>query len=126
MPDPRLTGRRVLVVEDEYLLASDLAAALERESAEVIGPVPSVAQAMALIAARPDIELALLDVNLGGELVYPVADALAERGVPFLLLTGYEANAIPSRYESVPRLEKPVRTANVMLAIGQAIEPGGL
>ncbi|MEO6093008.1 MAG: response regulator [Novosphingobium sp.] len=123
MPDAGLVGRRVLVVEDEYLLATDLAHALEKEAAEVIGPVPSVAQAMALIADGTDIHLGLLDINLGGELVYPVADALAALGVPFLFVTGYDARAIPPRFQNVPRLEKPVQVAAVMRAVALSIEP---
>ena len=121
MPDRGLAGRRVLVVEDEYLLASDLADALEDEAAEVIGPAPSVSRAMALIDGRSEIHLCLLDINLGGELVYPVADALVERGVPFLFVTGYDARAIPPRFEGVRRLEKPVRVAEVLRAAAGAI-----
>lgn len=100
-------GRRILVVEDEYVMAKDLQHELEDAGAEVLGPVPSVADALALLATdvRPD--AAVLDVNLGGELVFPVAEALRERGVPFLFATGYDRWALPATYAEVPRCEKP-------------------
>ena len=100
-------GSRILVVEDEYLAADDLREGLEEAGVEVLGPVPSVAQAMDLLdaGARPD--AAVLDVNLGEERVWPVADRLREAGVPFILATGYDARAIPEAYRAAPRCEKP-------------------
>ena len=125
MPDRGLAGRRVLVVEDEYLIATSVALAFEDAGAEVIGPAPSVGQAMALIEGQPDIHIGLLDVNLGGELVYPVADALGDRGVPFMFVTGYDAPAIPSKYEDVPRLEKPIPADDVLRAVSRSINSHG-
>lgn len=101
-------GRRVLVVEDEYVLAEDLREELEREGAEVLGPVPSVAGALALLRGGPAPYVAILDINLQGEMAWPVADRLRELGVPFIFATGYEAEAIPRAYADVPRAEKPV------------------
>lgn len=103
-----LNGRRVLVVEDEYLLAEDLRAALERQGAEVMGPVATVAGALDLLRRGPAPVIAILDINLQGEMVYPVADALRARGIPFIFATGYDAQAIPPAYAGVPRAEKPV------------------
>ena len=77
-------GRRVLVVEDDYLLAQDLLEELERCGAQVMGPVASVAEALALLESGPAPYMAILDIKLGCELVYPVADALRARGVPLL------------------------------------------
>ena len=104
---PTLRDRRILVVEDEYMVAEDLRIELEEMGAEVLGPVPSVAGALALLArgARPD--AAILDVNLGGEMVFPLAEALRERGVPFMFATGYDAWSLPAAYAEVPRCEKP-------------------
>jgi CheY-like chemotaxis protein len=82
-----LKNRRVLVVEDEYIIAADALSLLERE------PAP---------------DAAVLDVNLGREKVYPVADALWERGVPFVFATGYDDFVVPDRYVGVPRCEKPI------------------
>jgi CheY-like chemotaxis protein len=106
-PQPSLSGRRVLVVEDEYFLADDLSRALTQLGAEVIGPVPTRKEALALLAAAGKVDLAVLDINLEDEAVFPVADALAEQGVPFLFATGYDQASIPARYQHVPRWEKP-------------------
>lgn len=72
-----------------------------------MGPVSSVEAAMMLLDASPAVNCGVLDLNLGGEMVYPLADALAERHVPFLFTTGYDDGAIPSRFEHVIRLQKP-------------------
>ena len=103
-----LRGRRVLVVEDEYILAEDLRQELEDQGAEVMGPVPSVAEALDLLQQGPAPDIAVLDVNLQGERVYPVADALRSRAIPFIFATGYDAWSIPPAYADVPRAEKPL------------------
>src|SRR3954467_14286390 len=87
-----LRGRCLLVVEDEYLIAADLTASLESLGVEVIGPAASVEEALALVHNSSDrIDGAVLDINLRNERVYPVADVLIERGVPFVFTTGYDA-----------------------------------
>jgi CheY-like chemotaxis protein len=106
-PQPSLTGRRVLVVEDEYFLADDLGRALTQLGAEVLGPVATREEAFELLASGERIDLAVLDINLQGESVFPVADTLLEQGVPFLFATGYDQTAIPLQYQQVPRWEKP-------------------
>ena len=103
-----LQGRRVLVVEDEYMLAEDLREELESQGAEVMGPVASVADALELLRSGPAPDVAILDINLGGEMAYPVADALRTRDIPFIFTTGYNAHAIPKAYSDMPRVEKPV------------------
>jgi CheY-like chemotaxis protein len=105
-----LRGHRLLVVEDEYLVASDLACALEDRGVHVVGPAGSIEEALALVAREDDIDGAILDINLRGQLAYPVADALRARGVPFVFATGYEAWIIPDAYADVPRVDKPVNT----------------
>src|SRR3954466_12140820 len=105
----QLKGRRLLVVEDEYLVAADLAASLESLGTEVIGPAASVGEALSFVekdGARLD--GAVLDINLRNERVYPVADVLTARGIPFVFTSGYDAVAVPTTYASVPRCEKPV------------------
>src|SRR5947209_14372115 len=86
LPDAiELRGRRFLVVEDEYVIAADLTASLEALGAEVAGPAPSVAAALTLLESEGDrLDGAVLDVNLGKERVYPVADVLRGRGIPFV------------------------------------------
>lgn len=107
-PNVRTPDRRVLVVEDDYLLADDLRRELGRLGIAVLGPVPTVAEALDLLAGPEAPDAALLDLNLGGELVFAVADALAARGVPFAFLTGYDRWAWADRYADAPRFEKPV------------------
>jgi CheY-like chemotaxis protein len=104
-----LKGRRLLVVEDEYLVAADLAASLESLGAEIIGPAASVEEALSFLEKDGvPLDGALLDINLRNERVYPVADVLTARGIPFVFTTGYDAVAIPSAYAQAPRCEKPV------------------
>ncbi|WP_406855283.1 response regulator [Alsobacter sp. KACC 23698] len=106
----KLRPRRVLVVEDEYLLAVDLARSLERFGAEVLGPVATVEEALAMIKDAKVIDGAVLDINLNGVPVYPVAEALQQRGAPFIFASGYDATAVPARFDSIPRVPKPVDT----------------
>ncbi|WP_262272427.1 response regulator [Microvirga yunnanensis] len=104
---PSLSGRRVLVVEDEFFVADDLVQALTRLGAEVLGPVPTRDEALELVATAGPIDLAVLDINLEDEAVYPVADLLSAKGVPFLFATGYSRALVPPQYQHVPRWEKP-------------------
>jgi DNA-binding LytR/AlgR family response regulator len=108
-----LRGRRLLVVEDDYLIAADVAASLGDFGAIVIGPAGSIEDALRLIGAHDRIDAAVLDVNLRGERVYAVADALRARGVPFVFATGYDAGMLPERYEGVPRCGKPVNVGRL-------------
>lgn len=121
MSERMLLGRRVLVAEDEYFIAEELRGELQAAGADVLGPVPSVAQALALAASEPGIDAAVLDLNLRGERAFPVADALAARGVPFLFATGYDQLQVPERFARVPRCEKPVDIALVVAAVGRML-----
>jgi PAS domain S-box-containing protein len=112
-----LAGRRLLLVEDEWLIAGDLARASGAAGAEVLGPVPSVGDALVLVGTAGRIDAAVLDVNLRGEMIFPVADALADRGVPFVFSTGYDASFIPARYAGVIRCEKPSDPARIARAL---------
>ena len=106
-PSPSLAGRRVLIVEDEYFLADDLSQAVAQLEAEVLGPVATCEDAFDLLSTGEQIDLAVLDINLEGEAVFPFADTLIEQGVPFLFATGYDQASVPARYQHVPRWEKP-------------------
>lgn len=112
-----LAGRRVLVVEDEYFLADDVARGLEASGAEVIGPVGDIDDALDLIDETEHLDAAVLDINLRGEMAFPVADALLERGVPFVFATGYDSASIPLRYKGVTRCEKPVDAPKIARAL---------
>lgn len=97
---------RILVVEDEYLLAIGLEDDLEELGCAVVGPFMDLESATA--ASRDEhFDLAILDVNLNGDMVYPLADELIERGETVLLLTGYSAADLPERFRSLPRIGKP-------------------
>jgi CheY-like chemotaxis protein len=109
MSKEALTGRLILAVEDEYFLADELDRDLKAAGATVLGPVSSLAAALeSLTNATPD--AAVLDMNLGGKMAHPLADALVARNVPFLFITGYDQTALPERFAMVRRLEKPVDT----------------
>jgi DNA-binding response OmpR family regulator len=103
-----LSGIAVLVVEDDFNLARSLAALLASHGAEVVGPVPSVARALELLAGR-SVDVAVLDVQLRGETVAPVAERLHADRVPIVFLTGVrDLGQLPDRFERYPRLDKPV------------------
>lgn len=102
-----LEGRQVLIVEDRYLIASEMADAVRSMGGEVLGPARNLEAAEAIVRERlPD--LALLDVNLDGEVVFPLAEELARRKAPFIFLTGYDDEVLPERWRERPRLLKPV------------------
>jgi DNA-binding LytR/AlgR family response regulator len=104
-----LRNRRLLIVEDDYMIAVELAQSLEALGVEVIGPAASVEDALALVEQEGGrMDGAVLDINLRGRRVYPVAEVLTARGVPFVFATGYDAMMIPEDYAGVPRCEKPV------------------
>ena len=111
-----LTGKRVLVVEDDYFIAKGLARSLKASGADVLGPVATVADALHLVQAGP-LDGAVLDINLRGDLVYPVADALTEQAVPFIFATGYGPKVIPPRYAMITRCEKPVEPDTFIQAL---------
>jgi CheY-like chemotaxis protein len=121
---PSLAGRRILIVEDEYLIAMDLALGLEEFGAEVVGPAGSVAEALELVESDGDkLDGAVLDVNLRDERVYPVADALAARGVRFVFASGYDAGVMPPAYADVPRCGKPIDRSLVAKLLSR-VDPG--
>ena len=93
-PEPPLRDPLVLVVEDEFLLALDLELVLERHGFRVLGPTATVAQALRLLEDGEPPDVALLDVNLKGEMVTPVAEALRARGVPFVLASAYDGHKL--------------------------------
>jgi DNA-binding response OmpR family regulator len=117
MVEPRLSGRRILVVEDEYLIADDITQALLSAGAEVLGPVATAADAAELIAAEGRIDAAILDINLRDGAVFPAADTLAERNIPFAFATGYEEWSLPERFQGRPIVEKPFKASNITALI---------
>ena len=112
-----LAGRRVLIVEDDYFIAQDMQRAFEEVGAEVLGPMPSIEEALELIAASPDLDAAMLDISLHDGMSYPVADALQVRGVPFVFTTGYGKATLPTRFAAVPHFEKPIEVTHIAEAL---------
>ena len=116
-----LAGHRILVVEDEYLIAMEVKRWLLAAGAEVIGPVPSVERALGAIEGN-DLDAAVLDVNLGdGDRVYPVADTLAALGVPYLFATGDVIGVEASGYQRQPCVEKPYLKAELVRALAKLL-----
>lgn len=109
--------RRVLVVEDDFNVAEATAYLLMQEGIEVLGPVPTVQAALNLLAVTERIDGAVVDVNLRGELAYPVADVLRRRGIPCVFTTGYDSSSIARRAPGVPCLEKPLRPDQLLDAL---------
>ncbi len=123
MGDRILVGRQILIVEDEYLLADDLVETLTAAGADIIGPIPSLDGAMALLDETARIDAAVLDINLRGDKVFPLAAALEARDIPFVFSTGYDAWAIPEQFADRPRIEKPIQGALLASTITSLLQP---
>lgn len=121
MSERTLQDCHILVVEDEYMLADELSRELDEAGAVIVGPVPSVERALALLEVEAHLDGAILDVNLAGEKVDPVADILLDRQVPFLFVTGYDKLSFPPKFAGVVRCEKPVDIRAVTKAIGRIV-----
>ena len=102
----RFKGMRILVVEDEALVALQLEDMLYELGCTVIGPASRVGQALELLGVQP-VDAAILDLNVAGELVYPVAEILDAKGIPFIFATGYGASGVDDTYRGHPVLQKP-------------------
>ena len=121
-----LRGLAVLIAEDEYLLASDIARELERQGARTVGPFATTDRAMAAVTGTFTPDAAILDVNLRGTVVYPLADLLIELGTPFVFMTGYAGEVLPSRMSGVPCCHKPLRARTAVdLLVERAVRPIG-
>jgi hypothetical protein len=111
-------GNRILVVEDEPLVAMNLSTSLAELGFHVVGPYSTLAKAAAA-AAETEVDAALLDVNLSGKVVYPVAEILASKNVPFAFITGYGTAALPDKYANAPVLQKPIDNETLQLLLAQ-------
>lgn len=116
-----LGHKRVLIVEDEFLLGFSLLEDLTEAGADVIGPVSTVEEALRIVASE-SFDLAVLDINVRGEMSFPVADELLARNVPLIFLTGYDADAIPDRLQRLPRLGKPYHPKELASALMEAVQ----
>jgi CheY-like chemotaxis protein len=115
-------GRRVLIVEDEIIVALFLEDLLVDFGYEVAGVVSHLDDAMAHAA---DYDLAVLDVHINGRPVFDFADTLAERGTPFVFATGYGARGIPDRHAGRPVVQKPFQPEDLKWVLSQALDGSG-
>jgi CheY-like chemotaxis protein len=116
-----LEGRTILVVEDESLVAMLLETILEDMGCATLGPVSTVDEALSVIADGQAFDGALLDVNVAGKEVFPVAAALKERGVPFVFSTGYGEGGLPEEWRGHPTIQKPFTEDAVQQALIKAL-----
>jgi DNA-binding response OmpR family regulator len=107
---------RVLIVEDEFFIALDIGQQLADAGFEVVGPAPSVAKALTLVA-EPGCDVAILDVNLGGETSEPVAQKLRESDKPFVVLSGYSTDNLLPWFGGATVLSKPLRIDDLVAAL---------
>jgi CheY-like chemotaxis protein len=114
-------GLRVLLVEDEMLVALLLETMLTDLGHRVAGPVARLEKGLEM-AEREAIDVAVLDVNLNGSEVYPIAAALEARGIPFIFASGYGSAGLCPAYRDRPVLQKPYRAADLKAAIGRACD----
>jgi two-component system, response regulator PdtaR len=105
------------VVEDEFLLRLELEEWLRSAGCAIIGPFSALEPARTMAARREPIDLAILDTNLNGQMVYPLADDLLASGVPVIFLTGYEKASLPVRFRVVPQVSKPYDPAALIREI---------
>lgn len=110
------TKRRILVVEDETLIAMTFESVLRKLGCEIVGPVGKLETAMQM-AREETLDAAILDVNIRGGRVFPVAEVLQARNVPFVLASGYGDWALPEAFRDLPRLTKPFGSDDVVKVV---------
>ena len=113
---------RVLVVEDEYLVAMLIKEILESAGCVVMGPIPRLSEALDAVQHHT-YDAAILDVNLAGERIDPVAKALSCRKVPFVFVTGYGTGGLPREFDQRPRLCKPFRMNDLLGQLANLVKP---
>lgn len=116
-----LDGRRILVVEDESLVAMLIETILEDMGCHTIGPIAGVDEALRTVAGDLQIDGALLDVNVAGRAVFPVAEALKARKVPFVFSTGYGESGLPEHWRGQPTIQKPFTEQMIREALMKAL-----
>jgi DNA-binding response OmpR family regulator len=115
---------KVMVAEDEFLVALVLEEDLRANGHAVLGPYATVADAERAARAE-DIDVAVLDINMAGTLAYPVADALRQRGIPYIFLSGYGPSALPEPHRAASCLTKPYELGTLLRAIGETARRQG-
>lgn len=116
-----LDGRRVLIVEDESLVAMLLETILEDMGCATVGPAASIDEGLRSATDEAELDAALLDVNVAGRQVFPIAEVLKARGVPFVFSTGYGEGGLPDEWRGNPTIQKPFTEAAVRDALMTAL-----
>ncbi len=123
MSETGLSGKTILLVEDEYLVSLVVQEVLQEAGCTVLGPFARVGDALA--AARTErVDIAVLDVNVAGEMVFPVAELLETRGVPFLFVTGYGRAALPRDKPHWEACTKPFFPRQLLEVLGRLAATG--
>jgi DNA-binding response OmpR family regulator len=118
-----LSDYKIMIVEDEFLIAEDVAALVRDAGGQVIGPAVSLPEGMRLAADTETIDAAVLNIDLDGVAVFPLADELQARGVRIMFLTGFAQSSIPDDYAAVPCCRKPTAPACVIVELKLLLAP---
>ncbi|WP_374448937.1 response regulator [Stella sp.] len=121
MASEGIAGARILIVEDEAMIAMLLEDMLEEMGCRVVATAGTLDEAMAAVGAEPALDLAILDVNLGGAETYPVADLLRRRGIPYIFSTGYGVGTLHPDHQDRPTLSKPFVESELLRCLDQAL-----
>jgi CheY-like chemotaxis protein len=114
-------GLRVLLVEDDMMICLLFEDMLVELGCKIVGPACDIRRATDLAQRHEGIDVAILDVHLAGQVVFPVADILAKRGVPFLFATGLGADELPAEWQDRQTLQKPMSMAQLIVALGNTM-----
>ncbi|CAM3493469.1 response regulator [Paracoccus nototheniae] len=120
MNKPDLAGRRILVVEDEFFLCLDICQQIESYGGVVVGPAPTLKEGFAVLQEKPLPDGGILNIRLGSELAYPLADDLLAAGVPVIFASSEDKASIPEKYAGIPLVPKPIN----MMIVAEKLFPG--
>jgi len=115
-----LDGRKILIVEDEFFVALAVEEALQDIGCVTVGPISDLSEAMKA-ARREVLDAAVLDINLDGVMVYPLAEELMARGIPFVFATGYSGGDLPIPFRDAPRIQKPFHAHTLQAVIRRIV-----
>ena len=118
-----LYGRVILVAEEEYFIADNVARALEKSGADILGPVSTLGGALTLLDVLDRVDGAVLDIHLHDEAVHPLIGALEARGIPYVFATSSEEADIPAQYKDVPRWTTPYNLDDLVRELGAFSRP---
>jgi len=119
---PSTSPQRILIVEDEYFIAADLAKVLKGSGLEVMGPAATLDDAGAVIAREGLPDAAILDVNVASILSFKLAEDLVDQHVPVMFVTGYDGWHLPDTFRKYPRITKPARPEQLLTILAEMME----